>query len=53
MYVVDIVKGAKAGDLPVKMASRFEIFINLKTAEQVGVAIPQHVMVRADKVLKH
>lgn len=52
-YVVEILKGAKAGDLPVKMASRFEIFINLKTAEQVGVAIPQHVMVRADKVLKH
>ena len=42
-YVVDILQGAKPGDLPVKLASRFEIFINLKTSQQLGLVIPQHV----------
>jgi putative ABC transport system substrate-binding protein len=51
-YVVDILKGAKPGDLPVKLASRFEIFINLTTAHQLGLVIPQRVMVQADKVIK-
>ena len=51
-YVVDILKGAKPGDLPVKLASKFEIFINLKTSQQLGLVIPQHVLVQADKVIK-
>jgi putative ABC transport system substrate-binding protein len=51
-YVVAIMKGAKPGELPIKMASRFEIFINLKTAQQLGVVVPQHVLVQADKVIQ-
>jgi putative ABC transport system substrate-binding protein len=51
-YVVEILKGAKPGDLPVKLASRFEIFINLKTSDQLGLVIPQHLLVQADKVIK-
>lgn len=51
-YVVDILKGAKAADLPIKLPEQFEIFINLKTAQQIGVVIPQHVLVQADKVIK-
>ena len=51
-YVVDILKGAKPGDLPVKLASRFEIFINLKTSQQIGLVVPQHLLVQADKVIK-
>jgi putative ABC transport system substrate-binding protein len=52
VYVVEILKGAKPADLPVKLAERFEIFINLKTAQQLGVSIPQHVLIQADKVIK-
>lgn len=51
-YVVDILKGAKPGDLPVKLASKFDIFINLKTSKELGLLIPQHVLVQADKVIK-
>ncbi len=51
-YVVDILQGAKPGDLPIKLASRFEIFINLKTSQHLGLVIPQHVLVQADKVIK-
>jgi putative ABC transport system substrate-binding protein len=51
-YVVEILKGAKPGDLPVKLASKFEIFINLKTSQQLGLVIPQHVLIQADKVIK-
>jgi putative ABC transport system substrate-binding protein len=51
-YVVGILKGAKPGDLPVKLASKFEIFINLKTSHQIGLVIPQRVLVQADKVIK-
>lgn len=51
-YVVNILKGAKPGELPVKVASKFEIFVNLKTSQQLGLVIPQHLLVRADKVIK-
>jgi putative ABC transport system substrate-binding protein len=51
-YVVDILKGAKPGNLAVKLPSKFEIFVNLKTAQQIGIVIPQHVLVQADKVIK-
>jgi putative ABC transport system substrate-binding protein len=51
-YVAAILKGAKAGDLPVKLASRFEIFVNLKTSQQIGITVPQNILVQADKVIK-
>jgi putative ABC transport system substrate-binding protein len=51
-YVVEILKGAKPGELPVKQPEKFELFINLKTAQQIGLVIPQHVLVQADRVIK-
>ena len=51
-YVVEILKGAKPGDLQVRLPEKFEIFVNLKTAHQIGVVIPQRVLIQADKVIK-
>src|SRR5262249_47333700 len=51
-YAVEILKGAKPGDLPIRLASKFEIFINLRTSHRLGLVIPQRVLVQADKVIK-
>jgi putative ABC transport system substrate-binding protein len=52
VFVDRILKGAHPRDLPIELPTRYELAVNLKTAKELGVALPNELLLRADEVIR-
>lgn len=52
VYAGKILRGAKPDDLPVLRPTKFELVVNTKTANELGLAVPQSILIEADELIE-